>query len=397
MSYNFDVQIDRKNTSSFKWDWCTEIFGTDDILPMSIADMDIPVPPQVIEAIKKRADHPVFGYTIRMDSYYEAVLAWMKKRFNWEIDKEWVVSTPGIVPALSFAVYAFTNPGDKILIQPPVYHPFFDAASCNGRILVENPLKEVYYKNDPSKIYYEIDFDDLEQKLNDVKMMILCSPHNPVGRVWSREDLERIGTLCKKKGVIIISDEIHADLVFKPNTQIPFGSLKDYMDISLTCMAPSKTFNVAGLCASVVIIPNDKLREEYGKTMWGCGINLGNTFGNVVLETCYNQCDEWLDNLLVYLKECRSLINDFINKELPQLRVADSEATFLTWIDCRNLGFKSHEELEQFMINKAKIGMDTGSKFGKEGEGFMRLNFGCSKKTIKEALLRLKTAIDNLK
>jgi cystathionine beta-lyase len=395
MSFNFDVQIDRKNTASFKWDWCNQIFGTNDLLPMSIADMDIPVPPQVVEAIKKRADHPVFGYTIRMDSFYESVANWMNKRFNWDIKKEWIVSTPGIVPALSFAVFSYTQPGDKILIQPPVYHPFFDAIACNGRFLVENPLKEIHYENEPGKIYYEIDFDDLENKLNDVKMMILCSPHNPVGRVWSKSDLERIGKLCKEKGVLIISDEIHADLIYRPNTQIPFGSLSDFNDISLTCMAPSKTFNVAGLCASVIIIPNDNLREKYSQTMWSCGINLGNTFGNVVLETCYNECEEWLDNLMIYLDECRQMIKDFISNELPMLKIAQSEATFLTWIDFRALNFKSHEELEQFMINEAKIGMDTGSKFGAQGEGFMRLNFGCSKNTIMEALNRLKTAINN--
>jgi len=393
MSYNFDVEMDRKNTGSFKWDWCNEIFGTDDIIPMSIADMDIPVPPQVVQAINKRSEHPVFGYTVRTDSYFDSVISWMKKRFNWDIEKEWILSTPGIVPAISFAVFSYTQPGDKVLIQPPVYHPFFDAIELNGRILVENPLKEVHHEN---KIHYEIDFDDLEKKLNGVKMMILCSPHNPVGRVWTRQELEKIGTLCKEKGVTILSDEIHSDLIYKPFNHLPYASLSDFQDISLTCMAPSKTFNVAGLCASVVIIPNKELRDSFTKSMFNCGVFLGNVFGNVVLETCYNECEEWLENLMVYLKECKQDIETFISQNIPQLKIADSEATFLTWIDFRNLNFSSHEELEKFIIEKAKIGLDTGSKFGSQGNYFMRLNFGCNRKTIKDALNRLKSAIDQL-
>jgi cystathionine beta-lyase len=393
MNYNFDVEMDRKNTGSFKWDWCHQIFGTDDLIPMSIADMDIPVPPQVIQAIHKRNEHPVFGYTVRTDSYFKSVINWMNKRYNWEVDKDWILSTPGIVPAISFAVFSFTEPGDKILIQPPVYHPFFDAIELNKRILIENPLKEIH---NGGKIHYEIDFEDLEAKLDGVKMMILCSPHNPVGRVWTREELDRIGKICKAKGVIILSDEIHSDLIYKPFKHIPFSSLTDFQEVSLTCMAPSKTFNVAGLCASVVIIPNQQLRDRFLKSMFNCGVFLGNVFGNVVLETCYNDCEDWLENLLDYLKQCKSDIEKFFELNLPQLKVADTEATFLTWIDFRNLNFKTHEELEKFIIEKAKIGLDTGSKFGEQGKFFMRLNFGCNRKTINEALIRLKSAIDQL-
>lgn len=391
MKYNFDVELDRKNTGSFKWDWCSKIFGTEDIIPMSIADMDIPVPPQVISAIQKRNEHPVFGYSVRMDSFYASVRNWMKKRFDWEIQNEWIVSTPGIVPALSFAVFSYTQPGDKILIQTPVYHPFFDAILCNKRELVENPLKEVIDEHQPNKIRYEIDFDDLEKKTDGVKMMILCSPHNPVGKVWSKEDLIKIGEICKRKNIMIISDEIHSDLIYKPTKHFPFSSIKEFEDISLTCMAPSKTFNVAGLCASVIIIPNETLRNQFTQTMWNCGVFLGNIFGNVALETCYNECEDWLENLLEYLHDCKIQIENFISNEIPQLKISDASGTFLTWIDFRALNFPTHEALEKFIIDKAKIGLDTGSKFGKNGEFFMRLNFGCNKKTINEALNRLKT------
>lgn len=396
MKYSFDIDVDRRNTGSFKWDWCQEIFGTEDILPMSIADMDIPVPPQVVETIKKRAEHPVLGYSVRTEGYFQSVISWMDRRFNWQIQKDWILSTPGIVPALSFAVYAFTQPGDKIMIQPPVYHPFFDAITCNGRILVENRLKEVTVSENPERVYYEIDFEDFENKVKDVKMFILCSPHNPVGRVWKKEELDQMGRLCKKHGVIIISDEIHSDLVYKPNHHIPFGSLTEFHDISITCMAPSKTFNVAGLAASIIMIPNESMRKKYSETMWNCGIFLGNIFGNVVLEACYNQCEDWLEELLLFLEDNKRFIANYIDNYIPKIKIAHSEATFLTWIDFRGLGFQTHEELEKFLIEKAKIGFDTGSKFGENGHGFMRLNYGCNRRVLEEAMRRLHSAINEL-
>jgi len=393
MNYQFDVEMNRKNTASFKWDHCNYIFGTDDLLPMAIADMDIPAPPEVLAAIKERCEHPVLGYTIRTEKFYNAVKSWMKKRFNWEVKDEWILSTAGIIPALSYAVLSFTQPEDKILIQPPVYRPFFDAIEANHRIIVENPLKEVHQGN---KIHYEMDFEDLEEKLNGVKLMILCSPHNPVGRVWTIEELTRLGKLCKEKGVIILSDEIHSDLVFKPNTHNPMASIKEFQDISITCIAPSKTFNVAGLCASAIIIPNQKVRENFSTMMFNCGVFLGNTIGNIALETCYTKCENWLEQLLEYLQERKTEIETFFAENLPQLKIAQTEATFLTWIDFRNLNFKTHKELEDFLIYKAKLGFDTGAKFGAQGQHFMRLNFGCSKKMLREALIRLKTAVDQL-
>jgi len=393
MKYQFDVELDRQNTASFKWDHCNCIFGTDDLLPMAIADMDIPAPPEVLEAIVRRCEHPVFGYTIRTDPFYDSVIYWMKKRFDWDIEKDWILSTPGIIPALSYAVLSFTKPGDKILIQPPVYRPFFDAIEANGRTIVENPLKEVHNGN---KIHFEIDFQDLEAKLDGVKLMILCSPHNPVGRVWSKDELERIGKLCKEKGIIILSDEIHSDLIYKPNIHTPMASISDFQDISITCIAPSKTFNIAGLCASVIIIPDKNVRENFSKMMFNCGVFLGNTIGNIALETCYTKCENWLEQLLVYLQDCKTEIESFFQKNLPQLKIAQSEATFLIWVDFRGLNFKTHKELEEFLIHKAKLGFDTGAKFGTQGQFFMRLNFGCSKSTLREALSRLKKAVEKL-
>ncbi len=395
MKYDFDKCIDRRNTASFKWDWCNLIFGTDDIIPMSIADMDICVPPQVVEALKKRIEHPVLGYSVKTEKFYEAVQNWMLKRHDWKIDSSQILSTPGIVPAINFAVFALTKPGDGILIQPPVYHPFFDAIELNDRKLLINNLK-VTDKDKLNRTYYEIDFEDFDKKAAQAKLFILCSPHNPVGRVWTREELQKIGDICKKHNVYILSDEIHNDLVFKPNKHIPFNSLEDFSDFSITCMAPSKTFNVAGLCTSIMLINNADIRKAIEDTMMKTGIFMMNIFGMNALETCYNECEEWLEQLLVYLDGNRQFVYDYLEKELPELKVADSESTFLSWIDFNALGM-SHDELERFLIDKAKVGFDTGLKYGDIGKGFMRLNFGCSKKLLEEALNRINQAIKALK
>lgn len=395
MKYDFDKCIDRRNTASFKWDWCNLIFGTDDIIPMSIADMDICVPPQVVDALKQRIEHPVLGYTVKTDKFYQAVQNWMQKRHNWQIEDSYILSTPGIVPAINFAVFALTNPGDGILIQPPVYHPFFDAIELNDRKLLINNLKAKSSKTS-GKSYYEIDFEDFEQKAKQAKLFILCSPHNPVGRVWTKEELQKIGNICKKHNVYVLSDEIHNDLVFKPTKHIPFSSIKEFSDISITCMAPSKTFNVAGLCTSIMIIPNPEIKKALEDIMMKSGIFMMNIFGMNALETCYNECEDWLEQLLVYLDSNRQFVYDYFEKNLPEFTLADSESTFLIWIDFNSLKME-HNELEEFLVKKAKVGLDTGIKYGELGRGFMRLNFGCSRKMLEEALNRINTAVKELK
>lgn len=394
MRCDFEKHIDRCNTGSYKWDWRTLIFGTEDVLPMSIADMDLPIPEEVQLALKERLDHPVMGYTVKTDNFYNAVKRWMKKRHDWDVSQEWISSTPGIVPAINFAIMGLTEPGDGVIIQPPVYNPFFESIKLNGRKLLCNNLIE-NQTDSPNKIFYSIDFADFEEKAKEAKLFILCSPHNPVGRVWTQEELCKLGRICKRYGVKIISDEIHNDLVFKPNKHIPFSSIEEFADISVTCMAPSKTFNVAGLCTSIMIIPNSEIKAVFEDVMMKTGIFMMNIFGLKALEACYNECEIWLEELLTYLEVNKNYVHDFIQKELPMLKVSDSESTFLAWIDFNALGM-THSELECFLVNKAKIGLDTGLKYGENAKGYMRINFGCTKKVLENAMLRLKNAVESL-
>lgn len=394
MKYDFNKCIDRRNTASYKWDWRNLIFGTEDIIPMSIADMDICIPPEVVNSLKKRIEHPVLGYSVRTDSFFQSIQNWMLKRHNWTVEKDWIMSTPGIVPAINFAIFALTNPGDGVIIQPPVYSPFFDAIKLNDRKLLINNLKK-YNSETPGKINYEIDFDDFEKKAAEAKLFILCSPHNPVGRVWKKEELEKIGQICKKHNVYILSDEIHNDLVYSPNKHIPFNSLEEFNSLAMTCMAPSKTFNVAGLCTSIIVVNNPEIRKALESVMLKTGIFMMNVFGMSALETCYNECEQWLDELLVFLDENRQFVYDFCAKEMPQLKISDSESTFLSWIDFSALNME-HSDLEKFLISKAKVGLDTGQKYGEVGKGFMRLNYGCSRKLLTEALNRINSAVKSL-
>ncbi len=388
----FDEVINRCNTNSLKWDALEERFGRSDLLPLWVADMDFRAPEAVIKALKNVAEHGIFGYTVRPDSFYDSLISWFKRRHQWKIEKESILVSPGIVPALSLLVQAFTEPGDHVIIQSPVYHPFFHVVEQNNRKLVDNPLVL-------NRDKYEINFDDLEQKLREhpCKLMLFCSPHNPAGRVWTKEELVKVGELCKKYNVLIISDEIHCDLIYKGHRHIPFASLsKDFQDISITCVAPSKTFNLAGLQSSALIIPNENLRQQYKRSLKIENSDMLNSFAIAAFEAAYNEGEEWLDELMEYLEENLKFLTSFIEEEIPEVRVIPPEGTYLIWLDFRQLGLNA-KELESLLLNQAKVALNQGYIFGETGKGFARINIACPRKTLEKALHNIKDAVHSLK
>jgi len=383
--YDFDTVIDRRNTGSMKWD--TNPDAT--ILPMWVADMDFPGPPEVIDAVRKRAEAGVFGYTVPFSGYYEAIAAWLKRRHQFEIQTEWIKFGPGVVPALNMLLKAYTDPGDKVIIQMPVYYPFFVSIRNNHREILDNPLKFVDGR-------YAMDFDDLEIKARDprAKIMILCSPHNPVGRVWTKEELTRLGEICLRNNVIVLSDEIHNDLIFRGCHHTVFATInEDFARNSVVCVAPSKTFNMAGLQTSSIIIPDEKLRALYNDVLESNFMRRPNLFGIVALEAAYRHGEAWLEELLDYLQGNLDFMTDFITRNIPRIKIIKPEGTYLVWMDFRALGMTG-KELENFMMNKAKLWLDEGYIFGSAGDGFERINIACPRATLAEALHRLDTAIN---
>ncbi len=387
MKYNFDEIIDRTNSNSVKYDLRKTIFKTDDVIPMWVADMDIKTPDFIINAIKERLDHEILGYTFRGEEFNNSVVSWMKKRHNWEIKNNWISFSPGVVPAINMSVLAFTDPGDKIIVQPPVYFPFFSAIKDNKRIMLENQLK--YEKGT-----YTFDFENLESLIDDkVKMIILSSPHNPVGRVWTKTELEKLAKICIETNILILSDEIHSDLVFDGYKHIPLASLSNIIsDITITCVAPSKTFNIAGLSSSAVIISNEKLLDKYNKMLDTLHLNMGNIFGLIALKAAYNDGEEWLDQLMQYLAGNVSFVKSFLENNMPDIKLVNPESTYLLWLDFSKLGL-SNKELNKILINKAKVGLSDGRVFGKGGEGFQRMNIACPKSIVEKAMLRIKNAL----
>lgn len=395
MNYDFDCVIDRKGTNSLKWDYCEKIFGRDDILPMWVADADWPTAKPVIEAIKKRANHGIFGYTQPGEEHDEIVINWLKRRFNWEIKADWIVYTNGIVPSISVAVRTFTQPGDEVILQPPVYYPFFTAVRNGGRHIVHNQLS---FNNGS----YSIDFADLEKKFQSGKnytsrssrarLIILCSPHNPVGRVWNEEELRKLGEICVENDVMIISDEIHADLTFNGHKHIPFASLsEEFAHRSITMIAPTKTFNLPGLHTSVIIIPNQKIRKLFNNASERL-LSGRDLFGLTALKAAYTQCDDWLEAQLAYLQDNMEFTIKYFQENIPQIGVVKPEGTYLVWLDCRNLPLDPRC-LDDFMVNKARVALDRGTWFGPGGEGFMRLNIACPRSLLQEGLKRIKKAL----
>ncbi|MGM1048224.1 MAG: MalY/PatB family protein [Bacillota bacterium] len=386
---NFDLTINRTRTASLKWDNIPAVFGVDDALPMWVADMDFAAPPAVVRAMHARVEHGVFGYTLQTETYREAITSWMDNRHNWSINPEWIQYCPGVVPALSLIVEAFTEPGDQVIIQTPVYPPFYSVVKDHGRELVQNPLILTEQGD------YVMDFEDLERSLSGgrVKMIILCSPHNPVGRVWTKEELSRIASLCEQHDVLVVSDEIHADLIYQAGSHTPFASLsEDAAMRSFICTAASKTFNIAGLNTANIIIPNDTLRRRFDKALQRYALGSITPMGAAATETAYREGGEWLDALLSYVRGNMEYIRDFIQEHMPEVKVKLPQATYLLWIDFRGLGM-SDEDLNRFLVQKAKIGMNRGVTFGKSAEGFMRMNMACTRATAEEAMSRLNAAI----
>jgi cysteine-S-conjugate beta-lyase len=386
----FDYITNRKQTHSVKWDGVQSFFGAEDLLPMWVADMDFQAPPSVQQALKEVLDHGVFGYAMTTADTNEAILKWLQKRHHWEVQSDWIVYSPGVVFAISMAIQAFTNQQDAILIQTPVYAPFFNMVKQNNRTLVENPF---VLQNGR----YTMDFEDLEEKLaKNVKMMILCSPHNPGGRVWKKEELQRVYDLCQRYDVILLSDEIHSDLVYKPYQHIPTASLHGHGDNkTITFIAPSKTFNLAGLQTSAVIIENKEMREKYNQMQQKQGFFSLNIFGIVGMEAAYRGGEEWLENLLTYLQDNVQYASRFIQTHLPKLKVIESEGTYLMWIDCRGLGL-SDAKIRTLLLEKGKLAVEPGTKYGKQGSGFIRLNIGCPREILKEGLERLYQAFSDV-
>ncbi len=387
MKYDFDRIIDRKNSNSAKWDNVEHLFGSKDVLPMWVADMDFDAPAPVIEALQKRAGDGIYGYLRRPDSYYDAVIDWVKRRHGWNIDREWITFSPGVVSGISVAILALSQQGDEIITQPPAYYPFFRIIKDNGRQLVYNPLRLVDGR-------YRMDFDDLKEKAGPrTQMMILCNPHNPVGRVWERDDLERVGEFCLENKIILISDEIHSDLVYEGHVHVPTASISaDIAQNTIACMAPSKTFNLAGLKSSAIIIPNESIRRSFDLMLENIGIRMDNIFGAAALESAYRYGEDWLSQLLKYLEGNKRFAAEFFEEKVPGIKAMDLEGTYLLWLDCRGLGL-TDEALKELMDKKAKVGLDEGPMFGPGGEGFQRMNIACPRATLEEGLRIIEHAV----
>ena len=382
--FNFDKVVDRVGTANVKWDLREKIFRNADVLPMWVADMDFEAPECIVKAVQERATHPIYGYTFFENKYFESFIKWVKRRHQWEIEKDWIVFSPGIVTAANAAVLAYSEKGDGVIVQSPVYFPFFDSISRNGRKQLNNQL--IYLDQT-----YRIDFEDLEKKAKDAKLILLSSPHNPVSRCWTKEEMLRVGKICLENEVIIISDEIHADLILPGFKHIPLASLSDELaEVTVTCMAPSKTFNVAGFFTSQIIIKNVKLRNRFKKVMESMSLVHGNIFGMVASEAGYAQGDKWLDEMMKYVQGNFDLMQNFFEKELTVLKLAKAEATYLAWIDFSDTGL-SNKKIKDKLINEAGLGLSPGSIFGAGGSGFMRMNLGTPQKNISEALEKLKS------
>ncbi|NLM63846.1 MAG: aminotransferase class I/II-fold pyridoxal phosphate-dependent enzyme [Firmicutes bacterium] len=400
-TYDFDTVLDRRNTACEKWDSLKRVFGTEDVLPLWVADMDFASPPQVVGALRARVDHPTYGYTFATERTRAAVAGWLQRTHGWAVDPDWIVFCPGVVPSIAVAILAYTAPGDGVVIQSPVYGPFFRVIRANGRTIVNNRLLHKGSR-------YEMDWEDLEAKLSGargaddctasdaseeagapapVRMMVLCSPANPVGRVWTEAELSRLVQLCREHNVLLVSDEIHADIVYPGHVHRPTG------DVVL--MAPSKTFNMQGLASAFAVIPDASIRERFAQAQSGLGMGDPNALALAAMEAAYTCCDDWYHQLLDYLRGNRDYVMDFAARFLPGISPLPLEGMYVMWLDCRGLGLE-HDQLKEFFIHKARVGLTDGRFFGPGGDGFMRLNIGCSRQVLSEALERIQAALDTL-
>jgi len=385
LSIDFDRQIPRNGTSSVKHDGRAAYFGTEDVLPLWVADMDFAAPEAVQCALAARAAHPVYGYTLYPDSMYDALILWLKKRHDWEVQREWIIMAPGVVPSLFASVMAFAEPGVGVIVQPPVYFPFFSAVTTNQRRLILNPLRLEAGR-------YRIDFDHLEQCAADgARLLLLCSPHNPVGRVWNKSELEEILRIARRYDLTILSDEIHADLVYPGQQHTVLATLAGNADKLITAIAPSKTFNIPGLGLSCLIAPDPAQRDALQKVLASLHTGNHNPFSITAFEAAYRGGEVWLDSLLVYLRDNRDYVHDYLIRHLPAIRPIETEGTYLLWLDCREMGM-SDAQLRAFFVQHARVGMNPGTAFGEGGSGFMRLNIATPRPVLADALERIRQA-----
>lgn len=384
MSFDFDCDINRSGSASIKYDGRQSMFGSTEVIPLWVADMDFAVPPAVTAALAARVAHPIYGYTVYPDSLYQALIHWLKQRHGWEVQREWIVMCPGVVPTLHAAVMAYAGPSASVIVQPPVYFPFFSAVTSTGGQLLLNPL---HLENDR----YTIDFDHLEQCAAGARLLLLCSPHNPVGRVWSRFELERLLQIAEKHNLIVFSDEIHADLVYPENKHFTLSLLAGNSPNIVTAVAPSKTFNIPGLNLSTLIVPDQKRRAAIMQAFDTLHVSASNPFSIVAFEAAYREGEAWLDELLIYLRDTRNFVAEYLLDHLPEIKLVQPEGTYLLWLDCRALG-KTDAQLKHFFVHEAGVGMSPGTLFGETGSGFMRMNIGAPRHVIATALENIKKA-----
>jgi cystathionine beta-lyase len=384
MQYNFDQIIDRRGTDALKIDAVPSIWGRDDLMPLWVADMDFATPPFIVEALRRRLDHEVIGYTVRTPQWASSIVAWQQSRYGWEIQPEWLNFVPGIVPGIAFVISCFTEPGDTVLIQPPVYHPYIHVPTNLGRMLRRNRLDLVDGQ-------YQIDFERFERDVRGCKLFLLCHPHNPGGRVWTEEELCRIAEICHREGVIVVSDEIHADLTLPPYRHVPFAKVSaEAAECSITLMSPSKAFNMAGLTSSYSIISNEALRERFHRHLEHSELNLGHAFAFIGVAAAYSHGTEWLDQMLAYVQGNIDYMEQYLATSLPQVGMIRPQASYLVFLDFRKLGLPQ-PKLNKLIVEKARLALNDGAMF--EGEGFMRLNAASPRSVIEEAMHRLSDAL----
>lgn len=386
MSNDFDQAIDRAGTFSVKYDGRMSMFGHPDVMPLWVADMDFAAPAAVTEALIKRAAHPIYGYTQFPDGLYEALIDWLKSRYGWQIAREWIVFCPGVVSSLSTAILALSQPGEAIIVQPPVYYPFFSVVKKSGRKLLNNALQQEHEG-------YRIDFTDLAQQAADARMLLFCSPHNPVGRVWHKSELEKLLEIAKQHNLVIVSDEIHADLIYPGHQHHNLASLTDTPELVITAIAPSKTFNIPGLNLSALIIPHPEQRLAIQTQLEIMHVSAANPFSIIAFEAAYREGRGWLDALMTYLAGTQEMVQQYLAAYLPQIKLIPSQGTYLLWLDCRALGMHD-DALKQFFISEAGIGLNPGIAYGKEGSGFMRMNIAAPRRHIKQALDNIRSALE---
>lgn len=387
MNYNFETLVDRSNNFSAKWSEMDKKYGSNDLLPMWVADMDFKAAPCIIDAMRERLEQGIYGYTTRPDSYNESIVNWAARRYKWEIKSDWLIFSPGVIPSISLIIQEMTDKNDKIMIQEPVYSPFNSVVKENGRELVISPLIKLEDGN------YIMDYEDIESKIKDVKMFILCNPHNPVGRVWTKEELQKLGDICLKNNVKVISDEIHSDIIFKGHKHVPFASIsEEFAQNSITCMAPTKTFNIAGLQMSQVILPNKDDYKILDAAFARLDIRRNNAFSLVATQAAYNHGEEWLNEFLEYIEGNMDFAIKYIEENMPSLKVKKPEGTYLLWVDFSEAGL-SDEEVAKALVEKGKVALNNGVAFGVGGKGYQRINLACPRSMVEDGLARIKKAI----